>query len=337
MKHFGIGILFILFVFGFIGYREVYGKTVSPEEARFDVRRGESAAALAERLKRDGKIRSTLLFRALAASRGIDRTIQAGEYVVSSPATLHRILAALTNSLIREEKTITIIPGWDIRDIADYFEREGVVSSTEFYRLAGEPARLKMPAYQDFPTILAGKPSAVSLEGYLAPNTYRIFADATGEEIIRKLIEARAGEFDSELLSLMASSKRSMHDVLTIASIVEREVRSNADRAKVADIFWRRFDAGWGLQADSTVHYAVGKKGDLFTTKEDRDKDNPWNTYKYAGLPPGPIGSPSVAAIRTALNPEKNPHWYFLTTLDGDVKYAKTIEEHTRNVVRYLR
>jgi UPF0755 protein len=277
------------------------------------------------------------LFSFLAARRGLDRKIRAGAYTVSPPATLFRLLKTLENPDAQEEKTITIIPGWDLEDIADYLEKEGVVSSTEFYRLAGEPARLKTPSYKDFPNVLEGKPSAVSLEGYLAPNTYRIFADAPGEEVMRKLIEARAGEFDSEMLTLFANSKRTMHQTLIIASIVEREVQSDDDRRKVADIFWRRLDAGWGLQADSTVHYAVRKKGDLFTTKDDRGRDSPWNTYKYAGLPPGPIGNPSVSAIRSAINPEGNSYWYFLTTLHGEVKYAETIEDHNRNVARYLR
>jgi UPF0755 protein len=327
---------FFLFLFG-IGYEYALHQGASGEAVRFDVLPGESAAALGEKLEDAGVVKSATFFRLFAGIRGIDRRIQAGTYTVQPPVTLARVLATLGNPERRGEKTITIIPGWDLRDIAEYLEQEGVASSTEFYRIAGEPARLKIPAYQDLPSVLSGKPSAVSLEGYLAPNTYRIFADATGEDIIQKLAEARAGEWDSEMLMLLAASKRTMHDVLTMASIVEREVRGSLDRREVADIFWRRLDAGWGLQADSTVHYAVGKKGDEFTTKDDRGRDIPWNTYKYAGLPPGPISNPSVESIRAALQPEENNFWYFLTTLEGDVKYAKTIEEHNRNVARYLR
>lgn len=327
---------FLLLLFG-IGYQAVLHRPASRGAVRFEVFPGESAAALGEKLEDAGVVKSATFFRLFAGIRGIDRRIQAGTYTVQPPATLGRVLATLGSPERREEKTITIIPGWDLRDIASYLETEGIASTTELYRIAGEPARLQSPAWRALPAVFFAKPSAVSLEGYLAPNTYRIFADATVEDIIRKLVEARAGEWDSEMLTLLAASGRTMHEVLTVASIVEREVRGSLDRREVADIFWRRLDAGWGFQADSTVHYAVGKKGDIFTTKDDRGKDNPWNTYKYAGTPPGPISNPSVESIRAALQPEKNNFWYFLTTLDGDVKYAKTIEEHQRNVARYLR
>lgn len=301
------------------------------------VERGDTAAALAGRLKESGMIGSPLAFRVYSKWRGIDRRLVPGAYTIAPPLSIARIVSALSRPESRAERTITIIPGWDLRDIAGYFESEGIASSTEIYRLAGEPARLASPAFGELPRVLSGKPSNVSLEGYLAPNTYRVYTDATVEDILQKLLLARADELDGEVFGALAESGRNAHEILTIASIVEREVQTDADRATVADIFWRRLDAGWGLQADSTVHYVAGKKGDVFTTKEDRARENLWNTYKFAGLPPGPISNPGLASIRAALSPKENDYWYFLTTLDGDVKYAKTFEEHNRNVAKYLR
>jgi UPF0755 protein len=118
-----------------------------------------------------------------------------------------------------------------------------------------------------------------------------------------------------------------------MASLLEREVRSPADKKKVSDLFWRRYAMGWALQADSTVHYVHGKKGDVFTTSAERKIDSPWNTYKYPGLPIGPISTPSLNAIMAAIYPEKNEYWYFLTTPEGEVKYAKTLEEHNANKI----
>jgi len=122
-----------------------------------------------------------------------------------------------------------------------------------------------------------------------------------------------------------------------MASILEREVRSKDDKAIVSDLFWRRYNLNWALQADSTVHYAVRKKGDVFTTREDRDSVSPWNTYKYPGLPLGPISSPSLGSIMAAIYPEGNNYWYFLTDSDGAVHYAKNLDEHNQNVQKYLR
>ncbi len=339
----GVRIFFVAMLLGVCGWflREIFiaepkGNSTA-SEINFSVLPGESVSSLAARLEEEQVVRSKALFKRYAQARNIDKNIQSGTYTIVRPFTLSRVIHALSHPESREERTITIIPGWDLRDIADYFESEDIASSTEVYRLVGEPARLMAPTINDLPHVFSGKPENVSLEGYLSPNTYRIYTDATTEDIMQKFVLARANEWSAEMFGRLAESGRTMHEVLTIASIVEREVRSDADRAKVADIFWRRFDAGWGLQADSTVHYAVGKKGDVFTTKEDRARENLWNTYKFAGLPPGPISNPGLPSIMATLYPEKNSFWYFLTTVDGEVKYAKTIEEHGRNVAKYLR
>jgi UPF0755 protein len=177
----------------------------------------------------------------------------------------------------------------------------------------------------------------VSFEGYLAPDTYRIYEDATLEEMIEKLIAERDLQFTEEMYRDIERSGRTVYEVITMASIVEREVRTTESRKKVADIFWRRYDMNWALQADSTVHYVVGKNGSVFTTREDRASLSPWNTYKYPGLPLGPISNPSLDAILATIYPEPNDDWYFLTTDEGEVKYAKTIEQHNANVSAYLR
>jgi UPF0755 protein len=318
-------------------YRWMFWTASMRESVRFDIASGETAAKVGERLEADGLIRSALLFRVFAARNGLDTKLAAGTYTFDPPITLFRVLSALASPEARSERTITIIPGWDLRDIAAYLEREGIASSTAFLRVTGTPAAYRTPAFSGIPSVFGDKPNTISLEGYLAPNTYRIYADATADDIVKKLVLARADEWEGEMIARSVELHRSVHEVMTMASIVEREAKGAKDRAMVADIFWRRLDAGWGLQADSTVHYLTGKRGDVFTTDDDRRSASLWNTYKYAGLPPGPIANPSVESIRAALYPEKNSYWYFLTTLDGEMKYAKTSAEHEANVRRYLR
>lgn len=331
-------------------------------EITFSVTQGESVKNIASDLAANHIIRHPLLFRLYLVASGRDRSIHAGEFTVEAPITMARVAAALAENAAAAEKTITIIPGWDLRDIAAYLQSEGLIESDQvfFSSEVGLPAhryslkaQLPLPllaidawqmhiATSTFGTdlqlpVLESKPWDVGLEGYLAPDTYRIFANATVHDVVLKLLRERDAQFTSELMTAVRASGHSIHDVLTLASVVEREVRGDVDRAMVADIFWRRVDAGMPLQADSTVHYAVGKKGDLFTTVKDRESDNAWNTYKYPGLPPGPIATPSLSSIIAAIHPQKNNYWFFLTTPEGEVKYAKTLDEHNRNVQKYLR
>ncbi len=242
----------------------------------------------------------------------------------------------------RPEVTLTIIPGWNLRQVAEYLVLKGIASSTEaVYHLTGKPAFFY--AYlSDFhlypPRLIDARitqqdawSGAVSYEGYLAPETYRIFSNATLPEVFEKFIRQRDKEITPEMYAVASASKKDMWQILTMASIVEKEVKHDEDRAKVADILWRRLAKGWALQVDSSVHYAIDKTGDVFTTDKEREVDSPWNTYKYSGLPPGPICNPGLPSIKAALYPQKNEYWYFLSGRDGKMYYGKTLEEHNRN------
>jgi len=153
---------------------------------------------------------------------------------------------------------------------------------------------------------------------------------------VQKLITERESQFTDQMYADIVKSGHSVFEVLTMASILEREVRDSKDRKLVSDLFWRRYDQNWALQADSTVHYAVGKNGTVFTTAEDRDSLSPWNTYRYPGLPIGPISTPSLDSIMASIYPQSNEYWYFLTDKDGVVRYGKTLEEHNLNRQKYL-
>lgn len=332
-------------------YREIYrDEAFAPAPVVFEVVEGDSVAKLAGRLKEDGIIRNPWVFEKYLIWKGLDKKINIGTFRVERPVTVARIAAALAMPGITE-RTITVIPGWDLRDIADYFKAEGLVGKADFFdEVVGAPAReysltrqlppffQKLDIYSPKIKVLVDKPWFLSLEGYLAPETYRIYKNAGVEDIIKKLLAERDRQFTDQMYADISVAGRSVHEVITMASILEREVRSPVDKAKVADIFWRRHDVGMGLQADSTVHYAVGKKGDVFTTGEDRDSLNSWNTYKYPKLPPGPISNPSLESIMAAIYPKANEYWYFLTTLDtGEVKYARTLSEHNENAARFLK
>ena len=338
------GIIILLAICALIGgwfaYSEIHSATAQEAaEVQFTIEEGESVAALANRLESEQIIRSATFFKKYLTWKGLDTEVRAGQFTVTSPITLARVVAALAEPSV-DERTITLIPGWGLREMAAYFEEEGIATADEFYAVAGRPAVRPTSIdifFEEDPVVLSDKPGDVSLEGYLRPDTYRIFKDATIKEIVTKLIVERQNQFTGKMIEDIRASGRSIHEVMTIASLVEREVRTDEDRPKVADIFWRRYDANWALQADSTVHYAVGKTGDVFTSATDRESLSPWNTYKYTGLPPGPISAPSLDSIMAAIYSESNDDWYFLTDFDGNVHYASSLDGHNANVYKYLR
>lgn len=329
-------------------YTEIYTASVQKVEfVKFEVKEGENAEQLAERLAGEGVVRQAWLFKKYLALTGIDKKINVGEFEVKAPVTLSRIAQALSQPGLNED-VITIIPGWNLRNIADYLKKQGLVSTIEeFYTVVGEPAvnyrtsKLPKPKIDFLPEAnppLAEKDKLwyVSYEGYLAPETYRIYKNATVKDIVIKLLQEREKQITPELWQDIEKSGHSFFEILTMASILEREVKNIEDKKLVADIFWRRYERNWALQADSTVHYALNKTGEVFTTTEERNSNSPWNTYKYPGLPLGPISNPSIDSIKAAVYPEKNNYWYFLTTEEGEVKYAKTLEEQNQNRQKYL-
>lgn len=224
----------------------------------------------------------------------------------------------------RPEITLTIIPGWNLRDIAQYLVAQGVASSTsDVYAVTGEPADPKDPTG--------------SAEGALAPETIRFFKGVSIETVIKEFHDLRVQQLTSAMQAPIVKRGITPQQLLTMASIVEKEAKIDADRKLVADILWRRVKIGMPLQLDSTVSYAVNKIGTVFTTSAERAVDSPWNTYKYRGLPPSPICMPSLESITDALYPTPNQYWYFLSGSDGNMHYAKTLEEHNANRVKYLK
>lgn len=242
----------------------------------------------------------------------------------------------------RPEITITILPGWNLRQVAEYLVSKNIATTTsDVYRYTGEPATKytkdwnieKIAASNNFTT----RPENVSLEGYLAPETYRVYQDATVKEVVIKLLEQRNSEVDSvDVLNVIKQTGRSWHQILTMASVVEKEARTPEDMALVADIFWRRLKINWALQSCATVNYVTGKSSPAVSAA-DKAIDSPYNTYKYPGLPPGPISNPGLKAITAVLHPTPNAYWYFMSDTNGVMHYAKTLDEHNLNVAKYLR
>ncbi len=248
----------------------------------------------------------------------------------------------------REEMNVTIIPGWNLRQIAADWKAKGIVKSEdEFYALVGKPAynykvhnelapKLDFVSTSSFDYFFHYKSKNLSYEGYFLPDTYRVYADAKPIEIIEKIFDNLNTKITPQMRSDAMAQGKSWEEILTMASVVEKEAPTADSMGMVADIFWRRENAGWPLQSCATVNYVTGKSDPAVTAK-DKDVNSLFNTYLYPGLPLGPISNPSLTAIKATIYPTKNDNWYFMSGTDGAMHYAKTLDEHNRNVRKYLR
>lgn len=318
-----------------------------PTDTEFVIAPGDSIETITDGLVDAGVVRSRAVFKAALRASGLATRLQPGTYNLSgidSYAVLIERLA--TGGVSADEFVLRVLEGWNLRDIEAALAQAGYGRAAEIFQVTGLPATdhrtlsaAGAPQPDDFSArfpYLTDKPSYVSLEGFLFPDTYRVFRDATPEEIALLML----GNFDlkltPEMRAKIAAQGRSIYDVVTMASIVEREVRGDEDRRQVADLFWRRLDVGMALQADSTVNYITGGSKPSVTYEETRNV-SPWNTYKYPGLPLGPIGNPGLSALQATIEPEPNLYWYFLTDKEGNVHYGRTLDEHNRNKAKYLR
>lgn len=248
----------------------------------------------------------------------------------------------------RAEINITIIPGWNLRQIAIDWKAKGLIKSEdELYNLVGKPAFnykahrevapvLEFTATSSFDYFFAGKSKYLSYEGYFLPDTYRVYADATASDVIKKIFNHLDTQITPDMRAEIARQGKSFQDILNMASVVEKEAPTADSMGMVADIFWRRLNSGWPLQSCATINYITGKN-DPAASAKDKVIDSLYNTYKYPGLPLGPISNPSLGAIKAVIYPIKNDYWYFMSGTDGQLHFAKTLEEHNRNVYKYLR
>ncbi|MDP2630259.1 MAG: endolytic transglycosylase MltG [Candidatus Uhrbacteria bacterium] len=328
---YGVGIIFIILVGVSIWASTAVFEPISFSSSRtVTIQYGASIQKTSTALTSEGIIRNAFLFRVIVGGLYPGTTLKAGEYRISEPLNLIGAAGLFVKGAPKKEITIRIIEGWTIADIANYLDGLGIVAKADFLSET-------LKDYSRF-SFLPARSSGISLEGYLFPDTYRIYEQSTAADIIEKCLENFARQYSAEIEQEAQKSgglQYGMHAIVTMASILEQEVQDYRDRQFVADIFYRRIKAGMPLQADSTINYITGK-ADPSARATDLAINSPYNTYRNKGMPPGPISNPGINAIKGALNPLSNPYWFFLTTPDGDVIYSKTFQEHVQNKIKYL-
>jgi len=294
----------------------------------FTIEKGQGASQISRALKDQGMIKHSSMFRVYALITGRAEKLQAGQYELFPSMSIAKLVKKFSRGDVKKEK-ITILEGWDLRNIGDYFESLGICSKDEFLVLA------KKDFSQDL-AILEDKPSDSTIEGYLFPDTYEISLDIGAEDIIKKIL----GNFDKkltiELEKEILRQKKTVFDIITMASLIENEVKSMEDKKIVSGLLWKRIKIGMPLQVDATVLYLT-KEEDREVTYDDLKIDSPYNTYKYYGLPKGPISNPGLDSIVAAIYPTETNYLYYLTGLNGKTFFSKTFAEHAAAIRKYLR
>jgi len=291
---------------------------------RVVIPRGASFRVAADSLHRAGVIGSTRLFRLYASLRGHDRRIRAGTYVMRRGMSWPSVVSALTQGtgLIR---TVTIPEGYAIADIAPLLARTlGVEQDSVLVATRDSAMRERL----DVPT--------PTLEGYLFPDTYSFPDGTTGRAAVETMVKRFEQVWQPEWNAKLDSLALSRHDIVTLASIVEKEAKIPAERPVIAAVYLNRLRIGMKLQADPTVQYALGRHSARLFYKDLR-VDSPYNTYLHAGLPPGPIASPGRAAIIASLEPAAVPYRYFVAHPDGHHEFHVDYASHERAVAALRR
>ncbi|MFA5358462.1 MAG: endolytic transglycosylase MltG [Patescibacteria group bacterium] len=331
-----VSVLFILWLGYFVSDVFMQNNNTGDKTQVFKIEQGQGVKKISERLKQDNLINSKSNFELYVWLLRRTGKIQAGDYQLNPGMSLRELVNIITYGWGVDEKTVTIVEGWNNKQLVDYLINNlfiyNSVSDKNVYYNDWNKAITNKYDY-DF---LKNKPAGVDLEGYLFPDTYRFYTDVEPQEVVQKMLENFNRKLDSGLREKIASRKKTIHEIITLASIIEKEVRGENDRRMVADIFWRRLDIGMPLQADSTVNYITGGKNPSVSNK-DKSIDSPYNTYKNRELPPGPICNPGLEAIVAATEPTGNDYWYFLTTPEGKTVFSKTLDEHNTAKAKYLR
>lgn len=314
-----------------------YEVTPNPDNKVFSIKPGQGVEQIAANLKTAELIRSETCFNAYVWLNKKEAGMQAGDYEFVDQVSIKNLVAAFTaGETLSRERTLTFIEGWTSRDMDAYLAKEGAITAGQFSGIIKTPVKnwnLKIKQ----PDFLRDVPAGSGLEGFLFPDTYRVFQNVSAEEVVVKMLDNFDKKLTAQMRADIAKQNRTIFDIITMASVVEKEVRDKNDMKIVAGIFWDRIKNGQALESCASLAYILGVNKKQYT-QEDTEIDSPYNTYRQRGLPPGPISNPGLNAITAAIYPTYTDYNYFLSSSeDGQTIYSKTYDEHLRNKAKYLK
>jgi len=284
----------------------------------------EGILGIASRLGEADVVRSRLAFLATAVVRGVPRSLKAGEYEVPRNATTWTVVRLLESGQVRQ-RAVLHPEGATVSELGRLFEAEQLAPADVIARVAADKKFLASHSID-----------APSAEGYLFPDTYQFVRGMTPEEMLGRMIQRMRAKLTPAIRERAQARGLSVHELLTLASIIEREAVVKDEQRLISAVFWNRLRIGMPLQADPTVQYAVAKERRALS-RADLLVDHPYNTYVRAGLPPGPIASPGLGAIEATLDPAPVKYLFFVAQDDKRHHFSMSFDEHNRAVARYRR
>ena len=304
--------------------QEPYGGDGQPEQF-VTIRQGASSSEIGRQLTAAHVVRDPRLFRAALWWTGRGRSLKAGEYHFDHPLTPLEVVDVLARGDVYTLR-LTFPEGLSIEEMAKVYESHGFGQSAEFVGAARNAKRIR--ELDD---------RASDLEGYLFPETYALPRQVPAARLVDLMVERFQAVYDDKMRARASAEGLTTRQVVTLASLVEKETGKTEERPLVAAVYRNRMKIGMPMQADPTVVYALMKahRYDGNIRREDLSLDSPYNTYKYPGLPPGPIASPGRASLEAALMPADVPYLYFVSRNDGSHAFAETLDEHNANVRKF--
>ena len=330
-------------------------KPVNPDDqttVTFKINQGDYVSTIGNHLVEQGLLRNKGIFKYMVMFKGVTSDIQYGTYQLSPSMNVSEIIDILSSGTSSVERSITIIPGWTVEDIANYFYTIGAIENkAEFLALCNDQEKFASVSHQVAQAVEAGSISGRKylLEGYLAPDTYRVFTTASAESLIKTLLSQTELVMDDLYASIEANeavaegsfvSMLTQDQTIILASMIEKEAGTADDYGRVSAVFHNRLARGMRLESDPTVKYVTGST-DFILPSDELNLDSAYNTYVIGGLPVGPICNPSKAAIEAALHPNQdyiNEGYLYFCSKDpssGELQFSRTLEEHEAAVAQY--
>ena len=330
-------------------------KPVNPDDqttVTFKINQGDYVSTIGNHLVEQGLLRNKGIFKYMVMFKGVTSDIQYGTYQLSPSMNVSEIIDILSSGTSSVERSITIIPGWTVEDIANYFYTIGAIENkAEFLALCNDQEKFASVSHQVAQAVEAGSTSGRKylLEGYLAPDTYRVFTTASAESLIKTLLSQTELVMDDLYASIEANeavaegsfvSTLTQDQTIILAYMIEKEAGTADDYGRVSAVFHNRLARGMRLESDPTVKYVTGST-DFILPSDELNLDSAYNTYVIGGLPVGPICNPSKAAIEAALHPNQdyiNEGYLYFCSKDpssGELQFSRTLEEHEAAVAQY--
>lgn len=327
MKKYLIATIVVFFIIGFLIWNIFLAKNPSSQkEVVFNIEKGQGSREIALNLEKEGLINWASVFRLYVATKGVSGKLQAGSYFLSPSMNIPQLVEKFVNGEVIKIKLV-VPEGYNLKDIEKalfLLNKNSDISS------------LKAGDFKSEFNFLEDISGQASLEGFLFPDTYDFSYQVSDKEIIQKILDNFDKKLTPALREEIGKQKKTLFQIITMASMIEKEVKTKEEKEIVSGILWKRLKNKIPLQVDATINYITEKQADRVLIEETKI-DSPYNTYKYLGLPIGPICNPGLESIEAAVYPKNSVYWYYLSTPEGKTIFSRTLEEHNIAKFKYLK